>query len=80
MAHSISVKADHSSSCANVQGQKGHVKQTAAKKNHVKRFVMIGAAFSDQPSYWAKQNIKPYYIAKHLADKALIRSGLEEKL
>lgn len=49
----------------------------AAKKNHVKRFVMIGAAFSDQPSYWSKQNMKPYYIAKHLADKELVKSGLD---
>ena len=49
----------------------------ASKKNHVKRFVMIGAAFSDQPSYWTKQNMKPYYIAKHLADKELVKSGLD---
>ncbi|UZR96839.1 SDR family oxidoreductase [Chondrinema litorale] len=47
----------------------------AATISGTDRFIMVGAAFSDQPSYW-KDGMKPYYIAKHLADKELIRSGL----
>lgn len=49
----------------------------ASKKNHVKRFIMVGAAFSDVPEYWKQPGMKPYYIAKHLADKELMRSGLD---
>ncbi|UII25729.1 SDR family oxidoreductase [Fulvivirga maritima] len=48
----------------------------AAKTNGIKRFVMVGAAFSDVPAYWS-DTMKPYYIAKQLADKELIRSGLD---
>lgn len=48
----------------------------AAKQNNIKRFIMVGAAFSDDPASW-NSNMKPYYIAKHLADKELIRSGLD---
>lgn len=48
----------------------------AAKTNHISRFVMVGAALSDDPSAWSSK-MKPYYIAKHLADKELKRSGLD---
>lgn len=48
----------------------------AAKTNHISRFVMVGAALSDEPSAWSSK-MKPYYIAKHLADKELKRSGLD---
>lgn len=48
----------------------------AAKANDVNRFVMVSAAYSDEPSFWS-DSMKPYYIAKHMADKELKRSGLE---
>ncbi len=48
----------------------------AAKKSDVMRFVMVSAALSDDPSGW-KSAMRPYYIAKHLADKELTRSGLD---
>lgn len=48
----------------------------AAKSNGIKRYIMVGAAFSDVPSFW-QGSMKPYYIAKHLADKELKRSGLD---
>lgn len=48
----------------------------AAKANGISRFVMVGAALSDDPSAWSSK-MKPYYIAKHLADKELKRSGLD---
>ena len=49
----------------------------AAKKNSISRFVMISAALSDDPSSWTSDGMKPYYIAKHMADKELKRSGLD---
>lgn len=48
----------------------------AARSNNISRFVMIGAALSDDPESWKPASMKPYYIAKHLADKELKRSGL----
>lgn len=48
----------------------------ASKQNHIKRFIMVGAAFSDEPSFWSGA-MRPYYIAKHLADQELSRSGLD---
>lgn len=48
----------------------------AAKKNNIRRFVMVGAAFSDVPSFWSGA-MRPYYIAKHLADQEVSRSGLD---
>ena len=48
----------------------------AAKKNGVGRFVMVSAAYSDIPSHWSDK-MKPYYIAKRLADRELRRSGLD---
>ncbi|SDR01974.1 SDR family oxidoreductase [Flagellimonas zhangzhouensis] len=49
----------------------------AAKANGISRFVMVGAALSDNPESWQPASMKPYYIAKHLADKELKRSGLD---
>jgi len=49
----------------------------AAKANKADRFVMISAAYSDEPQFWDKAEMKPYYIAKHLADKELTHSGLD---
>ncbi|MHA7098997.1 SDR family oxidoreductase [Roseivirga pacifica] len=48
----------------------------AAKSQGVNRFVMVSAAFSDVPEFWSAPGMKPYYIAKHLADKELKRSKL----
>ena len=48
----------------------------ATKTNSISRFVMVSAALSDDPSAWSSK-MKPYYIAKHLADKELKRSGLD---
>lgn len=49
----------------------------AAKANNISRFVMVSAALSDDPSSWTAEGMKPYYIAKHMADKELKRSGLD---
>jgi len=50
----------------------------AAAQHQVKRFVMISAAQTDNRSIWGKvAGMKPYYIAKHYADKALINSNLD---
>ncbi|MCW3787295.1 SDR family oxidoreductase [Plebeiibacterium sediminum] len=48
----------------------------AAKLMGIKHFVMVSAAFADEPTFWSESNIKPYYIAKHLADMELKRSGV----
>lgn len=50
---------------------------TAAEKNGVERFVMVSAAFADEPGRWAATGIRPYYIAKHFADRELRRSSLD---
>ncbi|WP_340112599.1 SDR family oxidoreductase [Maribellus mangrovi] len=56
----------------------GAVKAIHAAENHqVKRFVMVSAARADDRSYWNQSSIKPYYIAKHYADKELTRSELD---
>ena len=49
----------------------------ASKTNDISRFVMVSAALSDDPSSWNSEGMKPYYIAKHMADKELKRSGLD---
>lgn len=48
----------------------------AAKENDIDRFVMVSAAKAGEPSSWP-DSMRPYYIAKHLADKELERNGLE---
>lgn len=49
----------------------------AAEKAGVKRFIMVSAAHADDRSKWDASGIKPYYIAKHYADRVLKSSGLD---
>ncbi|MCG6189516.1 NAD(P)-binding oxidoreductase [Maribellus maritimus] len=49
----------------------------AAKENNIKRFIMVSAAHADDRPYWERSSIKPYYIAKHYADKELSESELD---
>ncbi len=49
----------------------------AAKKAHVKRFVMVSALNADKREYWGASGIEPYYVAKHYADFALKTTGLD---
>lgn len=49
----------------------------AAEQAGVKRFVMVSAYLADERSRWDASGIKPYYIAKHFADKELKRSSLD---
>ena len=50
----------------------------AASQTGVKRYVMVGASHADDRSFWGKvEGMKPYYIAKHYADKELQRSDLD---
>jgi len=49
----------------------------AAEEAGIKRFVMVSASFADDRSRWELSGIKPYYIAKHFADKELQRSSLD---
>lgn len=54
----------------------GAVKVMEAAKNvGVERFVLVSAFGADDRGRWGDQ-IKPYYVAKHYADKALEQSGL----
>lgn len=48
----------------------------AAQQEGVQRFVMVSAAYADVPEIWEKTGIRPYYIAKHVADQELKRSDL----
>jgi len=49
----------------------------AAMKANVKRFIMVSAIHADNRSAWDKGKIKPYYIAKHYADRILKTIGLD---
>ncbi|UII26371.1 SDR family oxidoreductase [Fulvivirga maritima] len=49
----------------------------AAKANEVKRFVIVSALGADDRSFWDKSGIKPYYVAKHFADRTLKTIGLD---
>lgn len=49
----------------------------AAEQVGVKRFVMVSAYRADDRSRWDASGIKPYYIAKHFADKELKQSSLD---
>ncbi|MFC0444275.1 SDR family oxidoreductase [Pseudidiomarina halophila] len=48
----------------------------AAQATGAKRFVMVSAWQSNNRENWADE-LKPYYAAKHYADRELMRSGLE---
>lgn len=49
----------------------------AAKQVGIKRYVMVSAYLADDRSAWELSGIKPYYIAKHFADRELQRTSLE---
>lgn len=50
----------------------------AAELAHISRYIMVSASHTDDREYWDKvEGMKPYYIAKHFADKALRSSNLE---
>jgi len=48
----------------------------AAEKAGIKRFVMVSALQANKRENW-NEKIKPYYVAKHYADKELMRSNLD---
>lgn len=47
----------------------------AAVEHEVKRFIMVSALHTDQPTLWP-EDMKPYFVAKRRADDWLKRSGL----
>lgn len=47
----------------------------AAKKAGIKRFIMVSALQAHNRANW-NESLKPYYVAKHYADKILEASGL----
>ncbi|PYE44242.1 SDR family oxidoreductase [Paenibacillus barcinonensis] len=47
----------------------------AAEKQGVSRFILVSAYGADQRSKWPEE-IKPYYVAKHFADRAMLASDL----
>jgi uncharacterized protein YbjT (DUF2867 family) len=49
----------------------------AAQKAGVKRFVIVSALNTDNRSTWGDSEMKPYYVAKHYADRILKSSGLD---
>ena len=49
----------------------------AAEQVGIKRFVMVSAYLSDDRTGWEVSGIKPYYIAKHFADRELQRTSLD---
>lgn len=48
----------------------------AAEKVGANRYVMVSAIQANKRESWANSPIKPYMVAKHFADKALIASKL----
>src|SRR5690625_4335031 len=48
----------------------------AAEKVGTKRYVMVSAIQAHNRESWANSPIKPYMVAKHFADKALVASKL----
>ncbi|TMU87019.1 SDR family oxidoreductase [Bacillus sp. BHET2] len=47
----------------------------AAKQAGVDRFIMVSALQAHNRENW-NESLKPYYVAKHFADQALVQSGL----
>ncbi|WP_119325583.1 SDR family oxidoreductase [Companilactobacillus musae] len=43
----------------------------------IKRYIMVSAVYSDDRSKWDASGIRPYYIAKHYADKYLRGTDLD---
>lgn len=48
----------------------------AASHSGIKRFVMVSALNADNRNAWESSGLKPYYVAKHYADRFLRASGL----
>lgn len=48
----------------------------AAEQKDVKRFVMVSALQAHNRENW-NEKIRPYYVAKHYADRELVRSSLD---
>ena len=48
----------------------------AAEANSIKRFVMVSALQANNRENW-NMKIKPYYVAKHYADRILMNSDLQ---
>ncbi|MQS75411.1 SDR family oxidoreductase [Companilactobacillus halodurans] len=56
----------------------GAIKTMAASQElGIKRYIMVSAIYSDDPSKWEATGIRPYYIAKHYADKYLRGTDLD---
>ena len=49
----------------------------AAAQSGIKRFVMVSAIGSGDRSNWTNPDMKPYYVAKHYADRMLQESDLD---
>lgn len=49
----------------------------AAQELGIKRYIMVSAVYSDDSNKWDASGIRPYYTAKHYADKYLRGSGLD---
>ena len=49
----------------------------SAKTLGIKRFIMLSAIQADNRDFWETSGIKPYYIAKHYADRVLKEIGLD---
>ncbi|BCB04218.1 SDR family oxidoreductase [Bacillus sp. KH172YL63] len=47
----------------------------AAKQAGIDRFIMVSALQAHNRENW-NESLKPYYVAKHFADRALVQSGL----
>lgn len=47
----------------------------AAEEKSVKQFIMVSTVQADMPESWS-EDMKPYFIAKHYADRLIIESGL----
>ncbi|AUI71934.1 SDR family oxidoreductase [Companilactobacillus alimentarius] len=48
-----------------------------AQDRGIKRYIMVSAVYSDDPSKWNASGIRPYYTAKHYADKYLRGTDLD---
>ncbi|WP_226666524.1 SDR family oxidoreductase [Metabacillus litoralis] len=48
----------------------------AAEKAGVKRYIMVSALQANNRENW-NENLRPYYVAKHYADKMLTQSSLD---
>lgn len=47
----------------------------AAEEKSVKQFILVSTVQADMPESWS-EDMKPYFIAKHYADRLIIESGL----